>query len=75
MPRYFFHFADQIPVHDRLGEECAKYNEAKDHGSFIANRIETEEPGMVSEGNFSSVTGKKGREVSSLAGFDGGLTT
>jgi hypothetical protein len=55
MPKYFFHLVGQIPARDILGHECTDDSEAKEHGSFIAHRIGTEKPEMVSEGNFISV--------------------
>jgi hypothetical protein len=49
--RYFFYLAGEEP-HDLLGHNCANDKEAKDHANFIANRMGTEKPGLVREGNF-----------------------
>jgi hypothetical protein len=63
MPKYFFHLAGDLPAHDLLGHECVNDKEAKDHGSFIAHRIGTEKPAMVSQGNYISVTNEQGDEI------------
>ncbi|MGM4929628.1 hypothetical protein [Tardiphaga sp. 619_E2_N8_5] len=47
MPKYFFHLTGQISAHDILGHEGVNDDEAKDHGSFIAYRIGTEQPTMI----------------------------
>lgn len=66
MPKYFFHLAGQLPAHDLLGHECADDMEARDHGSFIAHRIGTEKPDMVSEGNFISVRDERDTEIAQV---------
>lgn len=67
MPRYFFHLAGQLPARDLIGHECENDREAKDHGNFIAHRIGTEKPEMVSEGNIISVENEEGDEIVQIA--------
>jgi hypothetical protein len=63
MAKYFFHLAGDFPARDLIGHECANDEEAKDHGSFIAHRIGTEEPGMIRAGNYIAVTDERDREI------------
>ena len=51
MPRYFFHLAGQLPANDMIGHECLNDVEARERGSFIAHRVGTEKPEMMSEEN------------------------
>ena len=51
MTRYYVDLIGEVPARDFLGHECSSRNEAREHASFIAHRIGSEQPHFVKPGN------------------------
>ena len=51
MSIFFFDLVGELPAKDVRGHECCSRREAKEHATFIANRIGTERPSFIKPGN------------------------
>lgn len=60
MNRFFFDLAGEFPAKDVQGHLCSSRREAREHATFIAQRIGTERPIFAKPGNFIEVRGEHG---------------
>ena len=63
MKRFFFDLSGEVSARDVHGHLCSSQREAREHATFIAQRIGTERPEFVRPGNCIKVRGEHGVAV------------